>query len=323
MTVSGSRIVAIEPQDGETTGIFVSSDKGDSWSQIRDPKGLASAHLNAITGVAGDDRVLLAGSAHQLYKSVDGGHLWKATPVRLVTPPPATPVEKPAPKPARGRTSARARTARPVKPKPNIHEISPEFNGLYSTKNNAKEVILAATDLGLLKSEDLGEQWTLAAIPAATTFTALYLSPNSDGNFMARTSAGLFLTKDYGEHWSPVAFPLAPADVYDIAMPADATCPIFAATRLGLYSSTDDGATWMANVGGIPASTVSTVLYKSAMNAYAVEYGQLYETSDAGKSWKAVPTSLKSTRIRRLWMPDSKSDRLYGITADLGIIFRK
>jgi photosystem II stability/assembly factor-like uncharacterized protein len=58
------------------------------------------------------------------------------------------------------------------------------------------------------------------------------------------------------------------------------------------------------------------------MTAYAVEYGQLYETSDGAKTWKEVPTRLRSTRIRKLWTPAPKSDRLYGITGDLGIIFR-
>lgn len=321
VTASGSKIVAIEPQDGDTTGIFVTGDQGDSWSQVRDPKGLGGAHLNAITGVAGDDRTLIAAVARQMYKSVDGGHIWKAIPVRLFTPPPPE-AQKPAPKPVRGKTATRARVTRPIKPKPNIHEISPEINGLYSSKSGNKDVIFAATDLGLLKSEDLGEQWTNAGIPGFASVIALYLAPNFDGNLIARTSAGLYASKDNGEHWTSMTFPLAPADVYDMAIPTDPACPIFAATRLGLYSSPDDGATWYANLGGIPASTVSTVIYKSGTTAYAVEFGQLYQTLDAGKSWKAVPSSLRSARIRRLWMPDLKSERLYGITGDLGIIFR-
>jgi photosystem II stability/assembly factor-like uncharacterized protein len=162
----------------------------------------------------------------------------------------------------------------------------------------------------------------MTGLPASTGVAALYLSPNSDGNMIARTPLGLYMTKDYGEHWSTIAFPLPPSEVSDMAIPPDSGCPLFAATRLGLYSSPDGGATWYANLGGIPASTVSTVIYRDDMNAYAVEYGQLYQTADGGKSWKAVPTTFKSTRIRRLWMPNRKSDRLYGITGDLGIIFR-
>src|SRR5581483_8219223 len=253
----------------------------------------------------------------------DAGLTWKTLPVRLVTPP-AVVVEKPAPKPVHGKTTTRARATKPVIPKPTIREISPsQVNGLYATKSGVKDVIFAATDLGLLKSDDMGEHWTLASIPGSNAVTALYFAQSFDGTLIARAAAGLYLTKDYGDHWSLISFPLPPSDINSVAIPPDSSYPLLVATRLGLYSSPDGGVKWYPNVGGIPASTVSTVLYKGdAQTAYAVEYGQLFQTSDGAKSWKAIPTTLQSTRIRRLWTPDLKSDRLYGITSDLGIIFR-
>ena len=85
----------------------------------------------------------------------------------------------------------------------------------------------------------------------------------------------------------------------------------------------DNGGSWYANTGGIPASTVSSVLYAGKTKiAYAVEYGRLYQTNDAGTSWNLIPSALPTTRIRQLWMPDYTSNRLYGITTDLGILFR-
>jgi photosystem II stability/assembly factor-like uncharacterized protein len=319
--ISGSnKLLAVEPQDGETSGLFISDDKGDTWTQIH-PKGVAGAHLSAITGVPSQDRALLAASSNQMYKSVDGGQIWKAVPVRIITPAP--PAKAPA-KPVRGRSTTRTRTARVVKPKPIVHDISPsDIYGLYAAQNaSGKDVVFAATDLGLLKSDDLGEYWTQSELPVAGAVTSLYLAPNSDGRLIARTSSGLASSKDFGDHWTALAFPLPSSDVYDVAISPDATCPLMVATRLGLYTSPDSGATWYANTGGIPASTVSTILYRNATTAYAVEYGQLYATSDAGKSWKEIPSALRSVRIRRLWMPRANSDRIYGITANLGIIFR-
>jgi photosystem II stability/assembly factor-like uncharacterized protein len=258
-----------------------------------------------------------------MYKSIDAGSTWKTLPVRLVTPPAAV-VEKPAPKPVRGKVATRQRVAKPVTPKPNIREISPsQVNGLYAIKNGVKDVIFAATDLGLLKSDDMGEQWTLANIPGSNAITALYFAQNFDGTLIARASAGLYLTKDYGDHWSLMPFPLPPSDINGVAIPSEPSSPLLIATRLGLYSSPDGGAKWYPSIVGIPASTVSTVLYRGdAQTAYAVEYGALYQTLDGAKSWKELPTTLRSARIRRLWTPDLKSDRLYGITSDLGIIFR-
>ena len=139
VTVSGNKLVAVEPQDGQASGIFVSSDKGDSWTQIRAAQGLAGVHLGAIAGVPTEDRVLLAASSHQMYKSIDAGSTWKVLPVRLFTPPPPE-AEKPAPKPVHGRTATRARAIRPVKPKPNIREINPtEISAFYSTKSGTKD----------------------------------------------------------------------------------------------------------------------------------------------------------------------------------------
>jgi hypothetical protein len=97
-----------------------------------------------------------------------------------------------------------------------------------------------------------------------------------------------------------------------------------------LYSSPDGGAQWFANLGGIPASTVSSVVYTPDNIAYAVEYGNLYQTksqtnnsqtNNSQVTWNMLPSALPTTRIRQLWMPDS-SGRLYGLTNDLGILFR-
>ncbi len=169
----------------------------------------------------------------------------------------------------------------------------------------------------------MGERWTLAEIPGLTAVTALYASPNSDGRLIARSAAGLYLSTDYGDHWALLPFPLPVSDVNAIAIPSDETAPLLVATRVGLYSSPDGGNKWFANLGGLPASTVTAVLYTgSERAAYAVEYGRLFSTANGGNSWSSVSTALPPLTIRQLWMPPGDSKRLYGITSDLGIIFR-
>ncbi len=101
ITVSGQKLLAIETQEGESTGIFSSSDHGESWVQAPPTRTLGGVHLKAVVGLPDTDRFLLAASARQMYKSVDGGVIWKALPVRLVIPPP--PVEEPAKKPVPAR----------------------------------------------------------------------------------------------------------------------------------------------------------------------------------------------------------------------------
>lgn len=330
VTRAADKLVAIETQEGDTSGIFSSADRGESWSRLKDVHGLAGVHLKAITGLPSQSGTLLGATPRRIFKSTDSGNLWKQLPVRVMEtlPPPA---EKPKVAPSRtagrrapARTTARTRVTRPAKPVVKMREVSlSEISALYSMKSGSQDLVFAATDLGLLKSADAGEHWTLAKITGSPAVTALYSAPDASGYLIARAAGGLFVSKDYGEHWDDLKFPLAAAEVNEIAMPTAPNGTLLAATRVGLYSSTDGGAKWYANLGGIPASTVTSVLFGNQEGvAYAVGYGRLYQTANAGAAWKEVPTALSSLRIRQLWMPDLASGRLYGITADLGIIYR-
>ncbi len=329
VTRAGNKLFAIETQEGETSGIFSSTDRGETWARLQDVRGLGGVHLKAISGLPSQANLLLGASPHQMYKSTDGGNVWKPLPVRLIeTPPPATSSQKTAPaassRPGAKRPVTRARASRPAKPAVKIREVSPsEISALYSFKSGAQDVVFAATDLGLLKSTDAGERWTMTAIPGSPAVSSVYFASDASGQMIARAAGGLFVSKDCGDHWENLPFPLPASDVNQIAIPGGKSTILLAATRLGLYSSPDGGATWYANLGGIPASTVSSVLFTTEDRvAYAIEYGRLYRTTDSGAAWKEVPTAIPSLRIRQLWQPDVESGRLYGITGDLGILFR-
>jgi photosystem II stability/assembly factor-like uncharacterized protein len=331
VTRSGSKLIAIESQKNETSGIFGSSDRGESWSPVN-ARGLAGVHLHTITGVSGESRTLLAATSRQMYKSIDAGLTWKPLPLRLIVPPPPEPAPtKPEPSHAatrvqRGRQTPRAKSARPTKPRIKIKEISPsEITALYSVKNGTNDSLFATTDLGLLRSADMGEHWTTADLTGSTAVYALFLAPAADGRIIARAGGGLYESKDFGDHWNQLSFPSPVSEVNDVALPLEQNAPLLVATRTGLYSSPDNGATWHVISGKLPVSTVNSVTYSPAEPglAYAVEYGQLYESKDCGSSWSAVPTALHGLQIRQLWIPAQNSDRVYGITNDLGILFRK
>ena len=330
VTRSGEKLFAIETQEGETTGLFSSADRGENWSRLQNVRGLGGVHLKTITGMPENGNILLGASPHQLYKSADGGTSWKILPVHLMETPPA-PTEKSKPVASRSTThrtaaspAAKSRTSRPQKPVIKTRLVSPsEVSALYGAKAEAQDALFAATDLGLLKSTNAGEQWTIANIPGSPAVTALYLPADPSGLYVVRTPIGLFISKDCGDHWEDMHFPLPSSDVNEIAIGGSKGSTLLAATRLGLYSSADGGATWYANLGGMPASTVTSVIFtNSDGGAYAVEYGRLYRMASAGGAWKELPTTLPSVRIRQLWMPDLASGRLYGISGDLGILFR-
>jgi ligand-binding sensor domain-containing protein len=282
---------------------------------------LNGVHLKSIAAMPSENRILLAAAPHQMYKSIDAGLIWKPLPFRLIVPP-TEPLKAPVSKStAKASKSARKTVAR--KPVEKLREISPdEIHGLYTVKNGTKDLLFAATNLGLLTSADAGERWTMAEVAGSSPVTGLYVSPNFDGRLVARADAGLFLSKDFGEHWTSLNSPTPAGDVKDVALASYPTAPILVATRLGLFSSNDEGNKWLANPGGMPASTVNSVVYGSGTLAYAVQYGKLWESKDAGNSWSPLYSALPTTRIRRLWIPDLATNRLYGVTSDLGVLFR-
>ena len=319
VTTAGDKLIALETQLGESTGIFVSKDKGETWSQMPDVKGLSEVHLHAIAALPSDQKVMFASAAHELYKTVDSGYIWKPQPFRLVIPAAAPPATKPAVK----RTAAAAKKPVTRKPVENVRLITPhEIHGIYAVKNGAADVIFAATDLGLLKSSDAGERWTMVEVAGSSAVTGLYPSPINDGRMIARADAGMFVSKDFGDHWTTLNFPLPTADVKDVALAVDASSPVLVATRLGMYSSDDDGAKWETKHGGLPASTVNAVVYGSGTLAYAAEYGKLWESKDGGKSWSHLKSAMPPAHIRKLWIPDLATNRLLGVSADLGVLYR-
>ena len=314
VTKSGSKFVAIEPQVGETTGIFTSADNGETWAQLRNVKGLAGVHLRYVTGSPSQEKILLAGTSRQLFRSIDGGNVWSPFALRVTVTLPTHAA------PARSKATAR----RPPKPRTIIRTVTPSnITGLYAIQVGPKGQLYVATNLGLFRSDDLGLEWKQLEINGAAEVSGLFASANSDGRLIARTAAGLYFSKDCGDHWDSLAFPLPANDVNDVAIPADANARILVATRVGLYSSSDNGAKWLCNAHGIAGSTVNSVVYRASTHtAYAVEYGKLFQSTDGGDTWTMLPTSLDSPEIRDLWVPDSNSERLYGITSGLGILFR-
>jgi len=79
----------------------------------------------------------------------------------------------------------------------------------------------------------------------------------------------------------------------------------------------------MTKPAGLPVSTVSSVLFgDKPETVYAVEYGRLYQSNDRAASWSELPSGLPLTRIRQLWKPTASSTRIFGLTGELGIVYR-
>jgi photosystem II stability/assembly factor-like uncharacterized protein len=325
ITRSGTKLVAIETQVGETSGVFVSSDAGTNWSQLRNVRGLGGVHLRSVAGLGSEDKTLLSASPRQLYKSTDGGASWLPFVAKEVIEQAETPA-KVAPRP-RTKTGgqARAAAARPAKPRIILRPLPPsDIYGLFVLQQGGKQYIAMASEVGLFFSDDAGAQWKRVDLGAGTgAVTGLFVSPSGDGRLVSKTPESLYVSKDGGATWQRAGFPLPMSDINSVALSGDPNAPILVATRVGLFSSPDGGATWYASASGLQASTVSALTYSaSGQTAYAAEYGQLFRSDDGGGTWFEIPSSLSRLPIRQLWIADNRTNRLYAITSGLGILFR-
>lgn len=311
ITAAGKRLVAIQTQDGNSTGIFFSDDDGTTWKKLKHQQGLDGVHLTAITGVPSDSKLLFAATPREFYKSVDGGVTWKTDPISAI--PAGSGYRYQA---VKGSKTARTKVERTIHPN--------EFHDLLSISSGTQTVLLASTNRGLLRSIDKGNHWIAANTGYADNFHDIYTSPISDGRLVAKSTVGVYLSNDFGENWNSIPFPFPSSELTSFAVPPVGTSlPMLAATIHGLYTSKDLGKTWYPVTSGLSASTVKSVIYSAQGSvAYAVLYGQLYQSKDGGATWSAVPSSFHSLSIRQLWQPAESPDRLFAVTNDIGILFR-
>jgi len=198
-----------------------------------------------------------------------------------------------------------------------------QVHGLYTVQSGTQQFIYAATDHGLLSTLDRGATWMAADIPGTESVDALFVSPSSDGRMVARGTS-LFYSEDYGLSWRSIGFPRDLAVINEIALPGDRSSPWLAAMEDGLFESPDEGGHWYRLWQGVPISTFDSVVYNpsDAKVAYAVEFGQLYETRDAGASWHGLDERA-AYQFRHLWIPATAPDRVFGLTNEFGFVFRE
>jgi photosystem II stability/assembly factor-like uncharacterized protein len=104
-------------------------------------------------------------------------------------------------------------------------------------------LLLAATDQGILRSEDSGVAWdpSRTGIDIGAVFT-IRADP-AGGRIYAGTDHGVYVSTDGGETWTPTAL----NDIWGIGIGVDPTDPLrlYVINSNGLlYSSSDGGQTW-------------------------------------------------------------------------------
>jgi photosystem II stability/assembly factor-like uncharacterized protein len=262
---------------GACSGIYRTDSGGTRWSAIPGiPDAAKRTHqvvqdpVNAMT--------FYAATVHGLWKSVDAGRTWKQTnPYPYVINSIAIDSKKP-------QIIYLATDRSGILKSTNGGATFTAINQGFVNRNLGRLVskdLLYVTSLydgdfgGVFATSDRGLTWTLNANQDALhgkNITSLAVAPGNSARLLAGTYDGLLSSTDRGKSWNLVgAFNTVAGGngrIYDVSFSQTDPNMVYLATDHGLFTSTDDAASWNRN----PSVAPDTAVYKL-----------LLDTSDSGK----------------------------------------
>ena len=252
-------------------GVFRSTDGGTHWQPLRD--GLTSEKISAIAAI---DNTVFAGTEHGLYRldagiwnklpvetsraicslTVSGNNLYIGTaPDLLVT---LTPTE--------------------------VYQVHRERRNRWNHWNNGSYPvkIFHSADLGASWTEIIaGSEYSHERSPSGITVLAVGETLLALGVYQSRSVDGGKTWTKLGWDASWLRYSSRPA-----VMVNERT--FYKASEFGLHRTTDGGESWHLFLNGITGTfIIDLVAFNNRL--YAHSGYEVYQSSDAGASWKKVP----------------------------------
>jgi len=264
---------------GTTEGLWKTLDGGKTWKRVSNPEVVVN---DVLIDPRNSNRVLLATDRSGVLASDDGGQTFSAS--------------------NHGYTHRYVSSILTDSNDPNTIMVGVvndrEFGGVFVTHNNGQE--------WLQKSSGLGGR---------DVFT---LKQAANGALVAGTNRGMFILDRNGSQWRPINTVVAETKTKPVARSKKKAAKLvvqtvrstldarvndleltakrwFAATSSGLYSSSDQGKTW---IGGpvLGKTDFVAVEVSSDLLAVATRTNVLY-SKDGGSSWQQAPLSSYVTSI--------------------------
>lgn len=161
--------------------------------------------------------------------------------------------------------------------------------------------VLAGTSSGqLYVTEDGADSWSHAGalLPfAGSVVSDLLFDPNTKGRVWAAlwtvwgSDGRVMLSEDNGATWESRSGGLPEKQVYALAAVEGEPERLYAATRVGVWGTTDDGATWSHLTAGhrdIGKVTSLLVDPENPSTVYAGTWRRAYRSLDGGSTWSGI-----------------------------------
>ena len=263
------------------SGIFLSSNNGDSWSPVNSGLANFTAHALAINTSG-----IFAGTDSGMFLSTDNGKLWKGINQGLV--------DKHIYSILSGGAVLFAGTAQGVYISPdNGQGWSAAKIGMANAKVNSLMLngtdIYACTDSGIFLSSDNGKLWK-AMNKGLTSIDVQSMTLNGADILAATYTGGVFLSEDSGENWTSLNTGLTNIHAWALITKSS---HVFVGTGGG-----GKGGGGHNGTGGGKGK------------------GGVFKLADNGTSWTSIDTGLTKNDVRSLTANDTY---LFAGTADGGV----
>lgn len=174
-------------------------------------------------------------------------------------------------------------------------------------------------NLGFLASSDGGATWAQLSLGLGgpVDFHQMDVSP-IDPNTIYGAYGGIQVSRDGGLTWTMAG----PEPEGLVALAASATSPgrLYAATRIGLWASNDDGKSWQEGPFGLDIVSMLKVEPGGTIFAFVVGQGLMQASEIDLAKWTVLDNGFGERALLHFAVDPSNPNRMYGVTQDSEVV---
>lgn len=286
--------------DKDFGGAFLSRNSGASWSQLSN--GLGGRDVVHLLQASGGS--IFAGTNRGVFRLNPATRTWQSANNILTEKKSSTPK----PRKVKGKLI--------VLKAAKSEWIKSELNARVTELQSAGDRLFASTTNGFYISRDDGKSWTGGSISGQTHFVGVSVSGST---VAVATPTALLLSTDSGQTWTTASVPSYVHRIFHVLIAPDQS--IWLTSREGALQTSDAGKNWIHVVDGLPSRNVFALAADRVGNrlmATVLGSGAVYESRNAGRSWRATTTAGFSLREAYGY-----NGRLIAATAFNGIVIQQ
>ncbi|HYU30818.1 MAG TPA: YCF48-related protein [Thermoanaerobaculia bacterium] len=248
LTAARITSLGVSPDPGAvlgTDGAGVFFEEASGW--VAHNRGLGTMRVFSVARDPVDPEVVYAGTEHGLFKTVNGGQVWKPRNAGLpVAPLGVVPVRGLAVDPSAPDVVYAATTQGLFKSTDGAATWTQLPAGFIRADHIVLDPgdprVIYATSRNILRSTDGGATWTELPVPAGESILTVAVDPADGDHLLAGSESGVLQSGDGGETWEKASqLPVLAVEALAVGPSPE---EVWAGTPLGLYRSADGGVTW-------------------------------------------------------------------------------